>query len=167
MSTSLSDLPLPPGQPDMSAQQQFDLNSMIDTAASQTSQQPQQSEPSLSAGALQYQMDPSQIPFHGPNPNIQMQEEHQYMDGPSPYEMMMQQVEPAEELTFVQKLTNEIKLPIIIAIIFLLLSLPQFNRVITKFIPRLLSENGDMNMMGLALKALIAAIVITLIKLFV
>jgi hypothetical protein len=167
MSTSLSDLPLPPGQQDMSAQQQFDLNSMIDTAASQTSQQQQQSEPSLSAGALQYQMDPSQIPFHGPNPNIQMQEEQQYMDGPSPYEMMMQQVEPAEELTFVQKLTNEIKLPIIIAIVFILLSLPQFNRVITKFIPRLLSENGDINMMGLALKALIAAIVITLVKLVV
>ncbi len=166
MSTSLSDLPLPPGQSDLSGQQQFDLNTMIDTAASQTSQQSQQAEPSLSAGAIQYQMDPSQIPFHGPNPNMQMQEEQQYMDGPSPYEMMIQQVEP-EELTFVQKLTNEIKLPIIIAIIFVILSLPQFNRVVTKFIPRLLSENGDMNMMGLAFKALIAAVVITLIKIFV
>ena len=163
MSTSLSDLPLPPGQPDLSGQQQFDINSMIDAASSQTSQQSQQNEPNISAGAMQYQMDPSQIPFNGPNPNMQMQEEPQYMDESSAYEMMMQQ-EPMEELTLVQKLTNEIKLPVIIAVIFLLLSLPQFNKVITKFIPRLLSENGDMNMMGLAFKALIAAIVITLVR---
>ena len=41
MSTSLSDLPLPPGQQnnDYAAQQQFDLNSMIDVAANQANQQ--------------------------------------------------------------------------------------------------------------------------------
>jgi hypothetical protein len=166
MSTSLSDLPLPPGQQELAGQQQFDLNSMIDVASSQATQQHQE-EPNLSAGALQYQMDASQIPYHGPNPNLQIQEEPQYMDGPSQYEMMMQQQMEPEELTLVQKLTNEIKLPIIVAVLFLLFSLPQVNKLITKFVPRLLSENGEMNMMGIAGKAVIVAILVTLIKLFV
>jgi hypothetical protein len=169
MSTSLNDLPLPGGQmPDMSsgAQQQFDLNSMIDAAATAQNQPQQQEDPSISSGALQYQMDPSQIPFNGPNPNIQIQE--QYMDQPMHYDMMMQQeMEPEPELSFVQKITNEIKIPIIVAILFVILSLPQFNRLITRFIPRLLSETGDLNMMGLGFKAVIIAILVIIAKLFI
>ena len=69
MSTSLSDLPLPGGQ--MPEQQNFDLNKMIDEAATQVQQG---DEPNLSSGALQYQLDNSQIPLNGPNPNIQMQD---------------------------------------------------------------------------------------------
>ena len=171
MSTSLSDLPLPGGgqMPDMSggAQQQFDLNSMIDAAATaQTSPQQQQEDPSISSGALQYQMDPSQIPFNGPNPNIQIQE--QYMDQPMQYDMMMQhEMEPEQELTFVQKITNEIKIPIIVAALFVILSLPQFNKLLTRFIPRLLSETGDINMMGLALKGVIIAVLVIIAKFFI
>jgi hypothetical protein len=169
MSTSLNDLPLPGGQmPDMSGgvQQQFDLNSMIDAAATAQNQPQQQEDPSISSGALQYQMDPSQIPFNGPNPNIQIQE--QYMDQPMHYDMMMQQeMEPEPELSFVQKITNEIKIPIIVAILFVILSLPQFNRLITRFIPRLLSETGDLNMMGLGFKAVIIAILVIIAKLFI
>jgi hypothetical protein len=165
MSTSLSDLPLPPGQQqnnEYGAQQQFDLNSMIDVAANQANQQHPE-EPSISAGALQYQMDPSQIPYNGPNPNIQINEE-QYMD-PSQYEMMQQEPE-MEELSLVQKLTNEIKIPIIVAVLFVILSLPQFNQLLTRFVPRFLSETGEMNLMGLGAKAAIIAILVMLVKLF-
>lgn len=170
MSTPLSDLPLPSGQnmPDMSggAQQQFDLNSMIDAAAS-TQNQPTQEDPSISAGALQYQMDPSQIPFNGPNPNIQIQEEHMMDQQPMHYDMMQQYMEPEPELTFVQKITNEMKVPIIVAVLFIILSLPQFNKVLTRFVPRLLSETGDLNMMGLVAKSIIIAILVLLVKLFI
>jgi hypothetical protein len=107
-------------------------------------------------------MDTSQIPYNGPNPNIQINEE-QYMD-PSQYEMMQQ--EPEHELTLVQKLTNEIKIPIIVAVLFVILSLPQFNQILTKFVPRFLSETGEMNLMGLAAKAAIIAILVMLVKLF-
>jgi hypothetical protein len=167
MSTPLSDLPLPSGQnmPDMSggAQQQYDLNSMIDAAAS-VQNQPTQEDPSISAGALQYQMDPSQIPFNGPNPNIHIQEEdHQ----PMHYEMMQQYMEPEPELSFVQKITNEIKIPLIVAVLFVVLSLPQFNKVLTRFVPRLLSETGDLNTMGLVAKSIIIAILVLLAKLFI
>ncbi len=163
MSTSLSDLPLPPGQQnnDYAAQQQFDLNSMIDVAANQANQQHPE-EPNISAGALQYQMDPSQIPYNGPTPNIQINEE-QFMD-PMQYEMMQQEPEP--ELTLVQKLTNEIKIPIIVAVLFVILSLPQFNQILTRFVPRFLSETGEMNLMGVAAKAAIIAILVMLVKLF-
>ena len=163
MSTSLSDLPLPPGQQnnDYAAQQQFDLNSMIDVAANQANQQHPE-EPNISAGALQYQMDQSQIPYNGPNPNIQINED-QYID-PMQYEMMQQEPEP--ELTLVQKLTNEIKIPIIVAVLFVILSLPQFNQILTRFVPRFLSETGEMNLMGLAAKAAIIAILVMLVKLF-
>jgi hypothetical protein len=165
MSTSLSDLPLPPGQQnnDYAAQQQFDLNSMIDVAANQANQQ-QSEEPNISAGALQYQMDPSQIPYNGPNPNIQINED-QYMD-PDQYEMMQMQQAQEPELTLVQRLTNEIKIPIIVAILFVILSLPQFNQILTRFVPRFLSETGEMNLMGLAAKAAIIAILVMLVKLF-
>jgi hypothetical protein len=165
MSTSLSDLPLPPGQQnnDYAAQQQFDLNSMIDVAANQANQQ-QSEEPNISAGALQYQMDPSQIPYNGPNPNIQINED-QYMD-PDQYEMMQMQQEQEPELTLVQRLTNELKIPIIVAVLFVILSLPQFNQILTRFVPRFLSETGEMNLMGLAAKAAIIAILVMLVKLF-
>jgi hypothetical protein len=163
MSTSLSDLPLPPGQQnnDYAAQQQFDLNSMIDVAANQANQQHPE-EPNISAGALQYQMDSSQIPYNGPNPNIQINED-QYID-PMQYEMMQQEPEP--ELTLVQKLTNEIKIPIIVAILFVILSLPQFNQILTRFVPKFLSETGEMNLMGVAAKAALIAIIVMLVKLF-
>jgi hypothetical protein len=169
MSTPLSDLPLPPGQnmPDMSggAQQQYDLNSMIDAAAS-SQHQPSQDDPSISAGALQYQMDPSQIPFNGPNPNIQIQEDQMMDNQPMQYEMMQQYMEQEPELSFVQKITNEVKIPLIVAVLFVILSLPQFNKVLTKFVPRLLSETGDLNMMGLVAKSIIIAILVLIAKLF-
>ncbi len=162
MSTSLNDLPLPGGQqmpPQMDAgQQQFDLNKMIDVAA-QASQQPNyQNDSNISAGALQYQLDQSQIPQNGPTPNIPMQEpsyegemgmEHQY-----PYDMMESEPEPS----FFEKIMKDMKFAGIIAVLFVALSLPQFNKLLTGFVPRFLAETGEINMMGLAAKAVILAI---------
>ena len=164
MSTSLSDLPLPPNMNQQNEQQQFDLSSMIDSVANQQQQnQQQQEEPNMSAGALQYQLDNSQIPYNGPNPNLQIQEEP-YMMEQNPYEMMREQQEP--ELSLVDRIKSQLTIPLIVAVLFVLLSLPQFNKLLTKFFPRFLSENGDMNMMGLALKALIIAILVLGAKMF-
>jgi len=162
MSTSLSDLPLPPNMNQQNEQQQFDLSSMIDSAASQQNQ-PQQEEPNMSAGALQYQLDNSQIPYNGPNPNLRIQEEP-YMMEQNQYEMMMDQREP--ELSLVDKIKNQMTIPIIVGVLFVILSLPQFNKLLTKFFPKFLSENGDMNMMGLALKALIITLIVLAAKMF-
>ena len=172
MSTSLNDLPLPGGgMPDLTggAQQNFDLNTMIDEAAKQVNAGTYQHDgPSLSAGAIQYQLDASQIPQNGPNPNVQMQQEQFMGDMEQPqymYDMQDQEQEP--ELSFVEKITNQLKLPIIVAILFVLLSLPQFNRILTRFVPRFLAETGELNMMGLLAKAIILAVLLFGVRYFV
>lgn len=162
MSTSLSDLPLPPNMNQQQGeQQQFDINSMIDAVSNQQNQ-PQQEDSNMSAGALQYQLDNSQIPYNGPNPNLRIQEEP-YMMEQNQYEMMQEQ-EP--ELSLIDKIRNQMTIPIIVAVLFVVLSLPQFNKLLTRFFPRFLSESGDMNMMGLAVKALILAVIVLGAKLF-
>ena len=162
MSTSLSDLPLPPNMNQQQGeQQQFDINSMIDAVSNQQNQ-PQQEDSNMSAGALQYQLDNSQIPYNGPNPNLRIQEEP-YMMEQNQYEMMQ---EPEPELTLIDKIKNQMTIPIMVAVLFVVLSLPQFNKLLTKFFPRFLSESGDMNMMGLAVKALIMAVLVLGAKLF-
>ena len=162
MSTSLSDLPLPPNMNQQQGeQQQFDLSSMIDAVPNQ--QNSQQEDSNMSAGALQYQLDNSQIPYNGPNPNLRIQEEP-YMMEQNPYEMMMEQREP--ELSLVDKIKNQMTIPIIVGVLFLVLSLPQFNKLLTGFFPKFLSENGDMNIMGLALKALIITLIVLAAKMF-
>jgi hypothetical protein len=170
MSTSLSDLPMPGQQqmPDLSGQQNFDLNNMIDEAAKQVNAgnyQNQQEDPNLSAGAIQYQLDQSQIPQNGPIPNIQIQD-HQY-DEQQPQYMYDMEPEQEPELSLVEKITSEVKLPLIVAVLFVILSLPQFNRVLTRFVPKLLAETGELNMMGLLAKGIILAILFFAIKHFV
>jgi hypothetical protein len=170
MSTSLNDLPMPGNQmpQQMQEQQQFDLNSMIDEASKQQTGGNFQEDTNLSANALQYQLDSSQIPQHGPNPNMQMNsnmQEHYMQQGMEP--MYEYEMEPEKELTLRERLTNEIKLPLIVAILFVVLSLPQFNQVLTRFMPRFLAETGELNMMGLLAKAFIIAILIFGIKFFI
>jgi hypothetical protein len=172
MSTSLNDLPLPGGMPDLSggAQQNFDLNTMIDEAAKQVKAGTYQNDgPSLSAGAIQYQLDASQIPQNGPNPNVQMQQEQfmgdEMMEQPQ-YMYDMSEPESQPELSLTDKIINQIKLPIVVAVLFVLLSLPQFNRILTKFVPRLLAETGELNMMGLLAKAIILAVLFFGIRYF-
>ena len=173
MSTSLSDLPLPGGgMPDLSggSQQNFDLNTMIDEAAKQVNAGTYQNDgPSLSAGAMQYQLDASQIPQNGPNPNIQMQQEQfmgddMHMEQP---QYMYDMQEPEPEQTLVEKITNQVKLPIIVAVLFVILSLPQFNRILTRFVPRFLAETGEINMIGLLAKAIFLAILLFGVRYFV
>ncbi len=169
MSTSLSDLPIPGAQmqqQQIPEQQQFDLNSMIDEASKQQTGGNYQEDTNLSANALQYQLDSSQIPQNGPNPNMQMNEQfmQQGMQGMEP--MYEYEMEPERELTLTERLTNEIKLPIVVAVLFVILSLPQFNQLLTKFVPRFLAETGELNMMGLMAKAFIIAVLIFAIKYF-
>lgn len=162
MSTSLSDLPVPGGQMQMQMpeQQNFDLNKMIDEAATQVQQG---DEPNLSAGALQYQLDNSQIPVNGPTPNIQMQDQYSMEQPQYMYEM---EQEPEVEKTFMEKITSDMKIPLLVAVLFVILSMPQFNRLLTRFVPRLLSETGDLNMMGLAAKGLLMAVLVFVAKYF-
>lgn len=168
MSTSLSELPVnnaPPQQavPDLGAQQNYDINSMIDSVAQEVNaNHGQQDGPNMSASALNYQMDQSQIPQHGPQ--MTGMEEHEMMDV-NPY-AMMPTMEPEPELSLVQKVTNEAKLPLVAMVLFMVLSLSQVNVLLTGFVPRFLAENGDINMMGLAFKAVLFGLLFFAAKYF-
>jgi len=166
MSTSLSELPVAQPQqmshPDVAAQQNYDINSMIDSVAQEVNaNHGQQEGPNMSASALSYQMDQSQIPQHGPNPHM---EEHEMM-GMNPY-AMMPTMEPEPELSLTQKITNEAKLPLVAMALFMMLNLSQINVMLTSFVPRLLAENGEINMMGLFCKAVLFAALLFAAKYF-
>jgi hypothetical protein len=153
-----------PQQMDMGGQQQFDLNKMIDVAAQAAQQPTYQNDSNISAGALQYQLDQSQIPQNGPNPNVHIQEP-QYegdmgMEQQYQYEMMEQEPEPS----FFEKIMKDLKFAGVVAVLFIALSLPQFNKLLTGFVPRFLAETGEINMMGIAAKAVILAILFLSIR---
>jgi len=172
MATPLSDLPMPPNSQmnmnmnnqDLAGQQQFDLNSMIDQA---TRQPPQyQNDSNISAGSLQYQLDSSQIPQQGPNPNIQIQEDYMSSEGNPSYEYEMMEQEPELQLTLTEKITNEAKLPLVLVVLYVILSLPQFNRILTRYVPRFLAETGEINMIGLLSKGVLLALLYWIVKYF-
>jgi hypothetical protein len=164
MSTSLSELPVnsaPQHQHDLGAQQNIDIIGMIDNVAREVnSNQGYQDGPNMSASALSYQMDHSQIPPSGPQ--MHMDEHNMDMNQYA----MMPNMEPEPELSLVQKVTNEAKLPLVVMIMFLLLSLPQVNMLVTRFIPRFLAENGEITMTGLAFKAFVFGVIFFSVKFF-
>lgn len=168
MSTPLSELSMPQEQhPDLNAQQQFDVNQMIDDVSNQLNNQTQdQNGPDMNASAMQYQMDQSQIPqqeFHEPQ---QMSEQEYQMMAQNPY-AMMGMPEPEPELSLTEKVVKEVKLPLFVIALVMVLSLPQFNRLLTGFVPKFLAENGEMTMVGLLSKAVLAGVLFFLFKLFV
>jgi hypothetical protein len=158
MSTSLSDLPLPGGQQMDMGQQQFDINKMIDVAAQAAHQPTYQNDSNISAGALQYQLDQSQIPQNGPTPNVQIQEPQYEGDMGMEQQFQYDMMEPEHEPTFFEKIMKDMKFAGAIAVLFIALNLPQFNKLLTGFVPRFLAETGEINMIGLAAKAIILAI---------
>ena len=58
------------------------------------------------------------------------------------------------------KILKRIKIPIIVLIIFMILTFPQVNKVIVKFLPRLSNSSGDVNLLGNLLKGLILSLIV-------
>jgi len=65
------------------------------------------------------------------------------------------------------KIIKNIKYPIIVFVICFLISLPEFNRFLFGFFPRLLLESGQVSIGGVLLKSLIGMILFSIIVLFV
>ena len=58
------------------------------------------------------------------------------------------------------RIIKRIKIPILILIIFMILTFPQVNKVIVKFLPKLSNSSGDVNMLGNLLKGLILSLIV-------
>lgn len=65
------------------------------------------------------------------------------------------------------KIMNNLKYPILVFIICFLISLPEFNRFIFGFFPRLLLESGQVSIGGVILKAFVGMILYSAIVMFI
>lgn len=100
---------------------------------------------------MSHNMDPSQVP-----------PEHQYAYMPEEA-LQYHHQQPEEEESWAQKLQSGVKGPFIVFIIALLINLPQITRMLTHFAPALLYDSGQLNLYGVAVKAMLCAVVYAMI----
>lgn len=139
------------------------VNMLVDSVMSQAErdQEYHQNDSNINGEFLNHQLDHSQMPFEQDFPQQYQQQQHH----PAQHYQMMPQ-EQIEPPTLVEKLTNDGKLASMMMVLFVVLSLPQFNQFLTKFFPRFLSETGGLTMAGLAVKAVLAGLLFMLVKFF-
>lgn len=141
---------------------QDNVNMLVDSVMNQAEREQDyhQNDSNINGEFLNHQLDHSQIPFEQDFPQQYQQQYH----NPAHYQMMQQ--EQPEPPTLVERLTNDGKLASLLMVLFVVLSLPQFNQLLTKFFPRFLSETGGLTMTGLVVKAVLAGLVFMLVKFF-
>jgi len=128
----------------------------------------------INSQAFQYAMDSSQVPptKYSPPPSMQ------YPGGGSEYtQKMMSETAPNGLLGSIginlsgaslkDKIMNNLKYPVLVFIICFLISLPEFNRFLFGFFPRLLLESGQVSIGGVILKAVVGMILYSCIVMFI
>lgn len=58
------------------------------------------------------------------------------------------------------RIIKSVKIPILVLVLFMILTLPQINKVIIKFLPKLSNNSGDVNILGNLLKGLILSLIV-------
>ena len=129
----------------------------------------------INSQALHYAMDSAQVPQHKYVPPKNNQQDNDYNN----YEkkMMMDTQNQNSFLgnigfnlngdTIKEKVMNNIKYPLLVFIICFLLSLPEFNRFLFGFFPKLLLESGQVSISGVILKAFTGMLLYVCIVLFI
>ena len=128
----------------------------------------------INSQALQYAMDQSQVPaykYTEQNNIHPVQTYNNYSE-----KMMNQQQLNSGFLsqiginlngeTLKEKIMRNIKYPILVFCISFIISLPEFNRFIFSFFPRLLLESGQVSISGVLLKSIIGLLLFSIIILF-
>ncbi len=64
-----------------------------------------------------------------------------------------------------ESLMDQVKGPLIVVVLFILLNLDMVNQMMVKYIPKI-SAGGNVNMMGLVLKGVVAGLIFYLVKRF-
>jgi hypothetical protein len=128
----------------------------------------------INSQALQYAMDSSQVPptkYNPPQHNEPMMDYNNYSQ-----KMMMDQNQNGilGQLginlggdTLRDKIMKNIKYPAIVFVLCFLISLPEFNRFLFGFFPRLLLESGQVSIGGVMLKALVGTLLFAIIAVFI
>jgi hypothetical protein len=69
-----------------------------------------------------------------------------------------------DRLSILSRVVSEAKLPLLAALAFFLLSHAGFDSMFTRLIPRTLAPHGGVNLIGIALKAVLLALVIYILS---
>lgn len=127
----------------------------------------------INSQAFQYAMDSSQVPptkYSAPSGM-------QYPGGMEYTQKIMSETAPNGLLGSIginlngtslkDKIMNNLKYPVLVFIICFLISLPEFNRFLFGFFPRLLLESGQVSIGGVILKAVVGMILYSCIVMFI
>jgi len=133
-----------------------------------------ENQSNINSQAFQYAMDSSQVP----PTKYSLPSSMQYPGGGMEYtQKMMSETAPNGLLSSIginlsgaslkDKIMNNLKYPVLVFIICFLISLPEFNRFLFGFFPRLLLESGQVAIGGVILKAVVAMILYSCIVMFI
>lgn len=122
----------------------------------------------------QYQMD-SNVNMTGPAGQLPSQDEIREMQEMQQMQQMQQMQEQQllqeqshlhdKSISFFDKIMSNSKETVLVAVLFLVLSQPFLNTVLSK-IPKALSETGDCSIIGLSIKAILCALLYLTVKTF-
>jgi hypothetical protein len=104
---------------------------------------------------MAHNMDPSQIP---------PEQQYEYAPEEQHHGMWEQSSMEQEPESWAQKLQTGVKGPFLVFLIAFIINLPQITRMLTHFVPKLLKESGQLNLYGVAVKALIIAVLYGLVS---
>jgi hypothetical protein len=127
----------------------------------------------INSQAYQYAMDNSQVPIYKSS-----QDKNNYDDSNYTEKMMHQQQQINSGLfgqmgislngaSIKDKIMKNIKYPGLVFVISFIISLPEFNRFLFSFFPKLLLESGQVSIGGVLLKAIVGMLLFAIIALFI
>jgi hypothetical protein len=129
----------------------------------------------INSQALQYAMDSSQVPAYkqmdnnehiqpmNPNNNYSEKMVHQQLNNNGLLSQIGINIS-GESLK--DKIVKNFKYPILVFILSFIISLPEFNRFLFSFMPRLLLESGQVSIGGVLMKAFVGMLLFIIIALF-
>ena len=127
----------------------------------------------INSQAYQYSMDNSQIPIYKNMPEQDSYDDNHYT------EKMMHQQQKINSGLFNQiginlngasikdKIIKNIKYPGLVFVISFIISLPEFNRFLFSFFPKLLLESGQVSIGGVLLKSFVGMLLFAIIAIFI
>ncbi len=108
------------------------------------------------------QMPNQQMPSHQPRGQPEQYDDYEeefedYYDGP---------VVKQKPMSTTDQIISEIKGPLLVALLVFLTNFDMVNQLLVKNIPKLAGHGGELNLIGLGLKAIVAGIIFYVVKRF-
>ena len=128
----------------------------------------------INSQAYQYAMDNSQVPIYKSS-----HDQNRYNDDRNYTEKIMHQQQQINSgllgqmginlngETIKTKIIKNIKYPGLVFVISFIISLPEFNRFLFSFFPKLLLESGQVSIGGVLLKSIVGMLLFAIIALFI